>query len=209
MPMKRGIIFAGGDFSLPADFKEITDNADFTVCADSGYDNAVRAAVVPDVIIGDMDSVGRSLPGNTEIIKLKCEKDDTDTEASIDYLIEKGCSEIVLLCALGGRLDHELANIMLTVYAAKRGAKLIVKSENTEILLIENHAEITGQKGDLLTLLPLLGDAEGVTLSGLKYPLEGATLHAGKTVGVSNEFVGGKAEVRLEKGLILTIKTKR
>ncbi len=207
--MKRGVIFAGGEFSAPADLNEILARSSIIICADSGFDSAVKAGVIPHVIIGDMDSVKSQLPENTNIIKLRCEKDDTDTEAAIDYLVNAGCDEVVLLCALGGRVDHELANIMLTVYAAKRGAKLIIKTEDTEIVLVEKSAEISGEKGDILTLIPVGGDAEGVTLSGLKYPLEGAALEMGKTVGVSNEFLNEKAEVTIQKGLVVAVKIGR
>ena len=78
-----------------------------------------------------------------------------------------------------------------------------------DIILVEKSAEISGEKGDILTLIPLLSDAEGVTLSGLKYPLAGATLEVGKTVGVSNEFLRGKASITIQKGSILAIKTRR
>ena len=207
--MKRGIIFAGGEFSLPAEFESILKSSILTVCADSGYDNAVKAGVIPDVIIGDMDSVKRSLPEGIKQIKLKCEKDDTDTQACIDYLADAGCDEMVLVGALGGRIDHALANIMLVIYAAKKGARLIIKSENTEIVPVDSFAEISGEKGDWLSIIPVMGDAEGVTLSGLKYPLDNATLEAGKTVGISNEFVCEKATIRVKKGLVTAIKTKR
>ena len=207
--MKRGIIFAGGELSLPANFEDIFNESTCIVCADSGFDSAARLGVMPDVIIGDMDSVERNLPDGVKQIKLNCEKDDTDTEACINYLIKQGCKEIVLLCALGGRKDHELANIMLTVYAAKQGVKLTLKSGDTEVFAITDFAQISGEIGDWLSLIPVLDDAEGVTLSGLKYPLENACLKAGKTVGISNEFICKKATVSVEKGIIIAIKTKR
>ena len=87
--MKKGIIFAGGDFSADTDIV-ITENT-VVICADSGYDNALLCGIVPDVIIGDMDSVQNKLPSDVKQIKLKCEKDDTDTEACIDYLVDSGC----------------------------------------------------------------------------------------------------------------------
>ena len=207
--MKKGIVFAGGEFSLPADIKDILNKSDCTVCADSGFDRAVNLGVRPHAVIGDMDSVERKLPGETELIRLNCEKDDTDTEACINYLIEKGCKEITLLCALGGRKDHELANIMLTVYAAKKGVKLTIRSGDTEIFAVDGQSIICGKTGDLLSLVPVFGDAEGVSLSGLKYPLENACLEAGKTVGISNEFVCDTATVSVEKGMLIAIKTKR
>ena len=207
--MKKGIIFAGGDFSVPQNLNDVLKEQPVIVCADSGYDNAVRLGIVPDVIIGDMDSVKLDLPQTVNRIKLNCEKDDTDTQVCIDYLIEQGCDEIILLCALGGRQDHLLANIMLTVYTAKRGVKLIIKSSVADIFAITGRVEISGEKGDWLSLIPVLSDAEGVTLSGLKYPLKDAILEAGKTMGISNEFVSEKATVTVKKGLIIAVKTKR
>lgn len=205
--MKKGIIFAGGDFSAETDI-ELTENT-VVICADSGYDNALLCGIVPDVIIGDMDSVENSLPEGVKQIKLKCEKDDTDTQACIDYLAAEGCGEIVLLGALGGRVDHEMANIMLCIYALEKGIKLIIKNEETEIFAVKDKAVIKGNTGDWLSLIPLLGNAEGVSLSGLKYTLENAKMEAGKTVGISNEFADREATVTVEKGLLLAIKTKR
>ncbi len=207
--MKKGIIFAGGEFSAPADLNNIIIESCIIVCADGGYDSAAGLGVVPDVIIGDMDSVKTDLPTSVKQIKLNCEKDDTDTQACIDYLIEEGCGEIVLLGALGGRADHELANIMLTAYSHKKGVKLILKNKDSEIFAVTDYAEICGEKGDNISLIPILGDAEGVNISGLKYTLENAILEAGKTVGISNEFIGEKAIVTVKKGLLIAIKTKR
>ncbi len=207
--MKKGIIFAGGEFSLPANFDDILKETSCVVCADSGFDNAARLGIMPDVIIGDMDSVEKNLPDKVEQIKLNCEKDDTDTEACINYLIDKGCKEITLFCALGGRKDHELANVMLTVYAAQNGVKLIIKSSDTEIFAVDGLAKVSGETGDWLSLIPAMGDAEGVTLSGLKYPLKNACLKAGKTVGISNEFISDEATVSVEKGILIAIMTKR
>ena len=207
--MKKGVIFAGGDFSADMNLKDIISEDSIVVCADSGYDNALKMNVPVDVIIGDMDSVKNCLPESIKQVKLKCEKDDTDTEAAIDYLDSLGCKEIILLGALGGRTDHLLANIMLIVYAAEKGIKLTIKTEDTEIFSVSGKVEIPGEKGDILSLIPVLGDAEGITLSGLKYSLCGATLKVGKTVGISNEFVDNKAGITVEKGLVIAIKVKR
>lgn len=207
--MKRGIIFAGGDFSAEMDLKDILLTNSIVVCADSGYDSALKAGVRPDVIIGDMDSVESSLPDGIKQIKLKCEKDDTDTEAAIDYLASLGCGEIILLGALGGRVDHMLANIMLISYAERKGVKLIIKTEDTEIFSVVDSVEISGEKGDILSLIPVLGGAEGVTLKGLKYTLEDAKLEVGKTVGISNEFIENKAKITVKEGLLIAIKVKR
>lgn len=207
--MRRGIIFAGGDFSAQMDLKDVISEDSIVVCADSGYDSALKAGTKIDAIIGDMDSVKNFLPDEIKQIKLKCEKDDTDTQAAIDYLESLECKEIILLGALGGRADHMLANIMLIVYAAKKGIKLTIKTENTEVFSVSDRAEIEGEKGDYLSLIPVLKDAEGVTLKGLKYPLKNAVLETGKTVGISNEFIENKAVITLKKGFIIAIKVKR
>lgn len=207
--MKRGVVFAGGEFSLPANIDDILKEQSIIVCADSGYDSAAKIGVVPDVIIGDMDSVEKNLPNGAKQIKLNINKDDTDTEACINYLIEEGYSDITLICALGGRKDHELANIMLMVYAAKRGVNLTIKSSNTEMFAVTDFLTVSGKIGDWLSLIPVFGDAEGVTLSGLKYPLENGCLSVGKTVGISNEFIKNQITIKVKKGLVIAIKTKR
>ena len=207
--MRKGVIFAGGDFSAEMDLKDIISDDVLVVCADSGYDSALKAGVSVDVIIGDMDSAKSDLPDNVKQIRLKCEKDDTDTEACIDFLKSEGCREIVLLGALGGRTDHMLANIMLIVYAEKKGVKLTIKSDDTEIFSVTDKAVVKGEKGDILSLIPVLSDVEGVTLKGLKYPLTDAVLETGKTVGISNEFTQCEAEITVKSGLLIAIKVKR
>ncbi len=207
--MKKGVIFAGGVMPEKLNIQEIIGKDDFVICADSGYDNALSAGVVPEIVIGDMDSVNSRIDESVKKITLKCEKDETDTQVCIDYLAEKGFTSAVVIAALGGRYDHELANIMLLIYAEEKGVNLTLVDDNTEIFLVKGRRMVNGKKGDILSLVPVEQEAVGVTLSGLKYPLLEKNLKIGHTIGISNEFLADQAEINIKKGTLVAIKTKR
>ena len=112
-------IISGGEFS-PFDGIE---NADFIIACDKGYEHAKSQNITPSLIIGDFDSFSGALPSEIKRITLPCEKDETDTMAAINYATSQGFNKILLLCALGGRLDHLLGNLQSAAYAAKNGAE--------------------------------------------------------------------------------------
>ncbi len=197
--MKKAMIFAGGEFGGAPQTKNC-----FTVCADGGYKNAVKAKIVPDVVIGDMDSIG-DIPENIETVRASTRKDETDTQLCIDYLAEKGYDDITVVCALGGRCDHEFANLMLTVYGANRGVKVTLQGDNVSVSAIKGKAVFKGSRGDTFSMFPVGGDAEGVTTQGLSYSLSGDTLKFDTPMGISNVFTADEACVSARKGIIIAI----
>ena len=119
--------------------------------------------------------------------------------------MEAGAREIFLLGATGSRLDHSLANLYLLYKAARLGIKLSLVDRINQVWLVEGKIRLRGTRGQYLSLLPLSPQVTGVTTRGLKYPLDGATLVWGSSWGISNEFLGGEAEVTLDEGLLLVI----
>ncbi len=197
--MKKAIIFSGGDPCKVPDTKGC-----FVVCADSGYDSAVSCGIVPDMIIGDMDSA-EVLPENIPMIKANTDKDETDTQLCIDYLIENGYDDITVVCALGGRIDHEFANIMLTAYGIKRGAFVRILADKTAIFAIDGEAEIRGKAGDVFSMFPIGGDCEKIFTQGLKYPLSGGTLFCDVPMGISNVMTEDTARISVGKGILVVV----
>ncbi len=197
--MKKAIIFAGGDFGGADDVKGY-----MTVCADGGYENACRAGVKPYALIGDMDSV-KELPKDITLIRANPKKDETDTRLCVDYLAEMGYKNIDVVCGLGGRVDHELANITLAAYAAKKGIALRVLGENTEIFVIEKEGKIKGKIGDTVSLFPLGGDVEDIYTKGLEYALAGGRLTWHEPLGISNVMTQPEAEIKTGKGMLAVI----
>ena len=201
--MMRALIVLGGDAPCAALLESCMRDADLVIAADSGLAAFDKAGLEPHLLVGDMDSVPpdvlKKYEGRLPEHRLNCIKDDTDGVDALDLAVARGADSITLLGALGGRLDHALANVMLLVRAQRKGVKAEILSETVRIARVDGYASLSGAKGDTVSLLPL-GRAEGVTLKGFFYPLEHAVLESDYPLGVSNVVVDDQAEVYLESG---------
>ncbi len=211
----RVVIFAGGKYQQGKASQKALMDADMLIAADSGAATALRLGHVPAYIVGDFDSLDKQLveqlrARGSRIISAAVEKDETDTELAVQLAIEQGATEITLLGALGGeRFDHTIANVLLLAGYDNVPIKIIDGPSTCWLLRGPGSTTIKGQIGDLLSLFPLAGDANGIHTRGLYYPLRGETLRFGKPRGVSNVLTGEQAEVSLESGLLLVIHTQR
>lgn len=180
--------------------------ADFVIACDAGYIHAQRADIVPDVIIGDFDSYLGDLPGGVEIIRTKPEKDDTDTMMAFKLAIRRGYRRIMLVGALGGRIDHMLANISLIAFAATKGADLQIVDGHHQIFAVrDGKRRVPRSSWRNLSVFAFDTECTGVTLRGVKYPLEGAVLTNTFALGVSNEFTEDIAEISVESGILIVV----
>lgn len=180
--------------------------ADFVIACDAGYIHAQRADIVPDVIIGDFDSYLGDLPGGVEIIRTKPEKDDTDTMMALKLAIRRGYRRIMLVGALGGRVDHMLANISLIAFAATKGADLQIVDGHHQIFAVRNgRRRVPRSTWRNLSVFAFDTECKGVILRGVKYPLENAVLTNTFALGVSNEFTKDIAEISVESGILIVV----
>ncbi len=180
--------------------------ADFVIACDAGYIHAQRADIVPDVIIGDFDSYLGDLPGGVEIIRTKPEKDDTDTMMALKLAIRRGYRRIMLVGALGGRVDHMLANISLIAFAATKGADLQIVDGHHQIFAVrDGKRRVPRSSWRNLSVFAFDTECTGVTLKGVKYLLEGAVLTNTFALGVSNEFTEDIAEISVESGILIVV----
>jgi thiamine pyrophosphokinase len=115
-------------------------------------------------------------------------------------------ARILVVGSDGGRLDHLLGSLLLLADGRYAGAKVDALLGATSITVVRGTRSLTGTPGDLVSLLPLHGDAEGVTTEGLDYPLRNETLGAGTTRGVSNVFTGSRASVAVERGCVIVVR---
>lgn len=202
---KKCIVISGGEYS-PI---EGVGSEDFVIACDKGCEYAARAGLVPDRIVGDFDSYAGPLPGGVPIERHQPEKDDTDTMLAIRYAVEQGFEELELLCALGGRLDHALANIQAISYAAVRGLHPWIKDGRTEMTVLTGGClSLPRREGWALSVFSLSDECQGLCLRGTKYPLENARLTNRFPLGVSNEWAADTVEIRLERGLLLVVLAK-
>jgi len=185
----------------------------FLICADGGANHLKKLGVIPDILIGDFDSISVETiefyqNKNIEIINFPPEKDYTDSELAVETAISKGFKDIIILGGIGSRMDHTIANVFLLKMIHEAGCKGALIDENNIIQLLSKSISINKQNGYKLTLIPLTPTVEGITTNGLYYPLDNFTLKQGSTRGVSNEFLEDKASVSIKNGLLLVIISK-
>lgn len=206
----RIVIFANGIIDNPAEAARWVRPGDCVVAADGGTRHALAAGLTPDHVIGDLDSLSpeqraRLEAAGTTLHAHPPAKDETDLELALMWAAAQPDVEaIVILGALGGRPDQMLANLLLLALPALAGRETVIADDAWTIRCLRGGETATfhGQPGDTLSLLPLGGDATGVTTGGLAYPLRDETLHFGLTRGVSNVFDGETATVSLRTSLL-------
>jgi thiamine pyrophosphokinase len=180
--------------------------ADFTICADSGYNHAVKLGLEPDVVVGDFDSAG-NIPSEVKKIRFPAEKNHTDSEIALAHAREAGAKTLLFIGAAGSRADHTLNNIFLLKRCLAHGEDAQIIDEHNKIRLTQTSLEIKGEKGTIVSLIPLC-DCTGVYTEGLKYPLVNDLLKFGEGRGVSNVMTAETAKVTIEGGLMLVIEAR-
>lgn len=190
------------------------NNYDYIVCADGGANHSYNMGIIPDYIIGDLDSIYSEI---IEFYKLKdvkfekfpSKKDETDTEICVYLASKLNAKEIDFIGALGGRLDHMIANINLLYYVRNKGIYTKIISEYEDIhIAINEEITINGNIGDTISVIPLNGDAKGVTLENLEYPLNNYDMKFYLPLGISNVMLDEKCSVKVEQGSLIIIKNK-
>jgi thiamine pyrophosphokinase len=208
----RVIVIAGGEASGREGWQTWVRGGDLVIGADGGAARALGWGLIPDLVVGDMDSL--PAPARAELeargsrfVEHPRAKDETDLELALNAAVDAGADEIVVLGALGGRLDHLLANVLLLALPRLKGVavRIVDGQQQARLLRGGEAADLEGQPGDLVSLLPLGGDARGVTTTGLAWALAGDTLRFGFSRGVSNEMSGRVARVELQAGYLLVV----
>ena len=205
MKQNRCVVISGGDFSpVPGISPD-----DFVIACDRGYVYCERLGLRPDLIISDFDSYSGPVDSEIPLNRFVSEKDDTDTMLAVRYAVEHGFHELLLCCALGGRLDHLIANLQSLVFAQKHGLPAVLLSEDTEIRTLAGGAlRIPRREDRSLSVFALDGPCRGVCITGAKYPLANAELLPSFPLGVSNTWAGEEAVISVEEGILLIVLSK-
>ena len=205
MKQNRCVVISGGDFSPVSGISP----DDFVIACDRGYVYCERLGLRPDLIISDFDSYTGPVDSEIPLNRFVSEKDDTDTMLAVRYAVEHGFHELLLCCALGGRLDHLIANLQSLVYAQKHGLPAVLLSEDTEIRTLTGGAlRIPRREDRSLSVFALDGPCRGVCITGAKYPLANAELLPSFPLGVSNTWAGEEAVISVEEGILLIVLSK-
>ena len=212
----RAIIVANGQVQQDERYNHLVRPDDLIIAVDGGAMVAQQLGLVPQVVVGDMDSLSRQLVSQLEasgcqLVDHPARKDETDTELAVRYALQQGAREILLLGATGDRLDHTLANVFLLDMAWQAGVRAKIVSGDTEVWLLRGggELEVDGEPGDIVTLLPVGQDAVGVRTMGLEWALHGDTLRFGPARGVSNVMTAAQAQVALREGVLLVFRVRR
>jgi thiamine pyrophosphokinase len=206
--VKKIIIIADGTVNNADFHKTVLYQADLVICADGGAHHAKALDVIPDYVIGDMDSIAPDFldelrnNGHTQVV-IDPNQDTTDLEAAITLAISFKPREIILLGAIGDCIDHTLANALCLMKIAPMIKTRLIDDKN-EVTLVQNFVEITGKKDDIVSVIPLT-DVKGLTYEGLKWKVCDQNVSLG-WFGIRNRMLGEKASVRLRSGKVIVVK---
>ena len=199
--MANCIIFCAGGFT---ELASPIAKEDYIIAADGGLRHLEKIGLTPSAILGDFDSLGYT-PENAAVFPV--EKDDTDGMLAVRKALDLGFSQIILYGALDGpRLDHTIANLQTLQFLTDRGATGYLVGNDYIATVVKNGSlSFPAEAGGILSVFCMGENAEGVTLAGLKYPLDGGTLTSGFPLGVSNHFIGQPATVEVRSGSLLVL----
>ena len=183
--MKRCVIVAGGERAPIGPLSE----GDFLLACDSGLVYALDEGLRPDLILGDFDSYTGALPPGIPVLRYPVIKDDTDTMLAVRWATGEGFEEVRLCCALGGSLDHLLANVQTLHFAAEAGLEAAADDARTELRVLRPGSyRIPKREGWKLSILALTDRVEGLCIRGAKYNVEDTALTNAFPLGVGNDF---------------------
>ena len=205
----RAYIYVGGVID-PANLIERPEKEDLIVAADAGWNNAIRAGVKPSVLLGDFDSLGEpKVPRDVEIIQVPAEKDLTDTQLAVEYVLQKGIRDIVIVGGLSGRMDHSLSNLAILEHLEALRVHCLITDGYNRARFIRNNSTLIPRGGyTYLSLIAADPVVKGVEIDGVKYPLKKATLKRTYQYAVSNELIGNCAFVAVRKGGLYIIESR-
>lgn len=202
------VVVANGPVEERPIYQDVVRGANAIICADGGANAATTQGWCPDVLVGDMDSVAPDVladlgSSGCVLRRYSPRKDETDLELALTEAAGRGATDIVVLGATGGRVDHTIANIMLLSMPILVGRRVRIFDRDTEVMLIRDEGYVHGCPGDTVSLIPVGGDARGVTTQGLEWKLDGDTLSFGYARGVSNVLTAHVARIAIREGLLL------
>lgn len=209
-PIRLAVVIADAPAADLAGYAALITDADLRIAADGGARYFLEAGVLPHIAIGDFDSLPPALTDElaqrgVALRRHPTHKDETDLELALLYAVEQQPARIVVLAALGGRPDQHLANLQLLTHSALAGLDVRMFHHKWEVFATHDHAVITGQSGQTVSLLPMTERVEGIRTEALYYPLADETLALGPARGVSNVMTASQARVTIRSGVLLVM----
>jgi len=218
--MPRIIIFANGELPDLDAARTLLQAGDYLIAADGGANHLLKMGILPEIVIGDLDSVDEDTlfqltSAEVNIEQYSEDKDETDIELALGYAVEMRPSAILIVGGLGGRLDQTLANLSILTDPMLPKIDIRLDDGLEEVFFCRASAEkggqveVQGRSGDTVSLIPWHGPVEGVSTEGLQWPLYGETLFPDKSRGISNLMLSESASVKIENGLLLVVHRRK
>lgn len=208
----RAVIFANGVLKDHQITRKNLRAEDWLIAADGGTENCLALDLRPTTVIGDLDSLSDDRrkelkKQGTQFLVHPRDKDQTDLELALSLAVQEGAEEILLIGLLGGRLDQTLANLLLLARPEYQTARLVVSDgvDSAYLLHPDQPLILSGEPGEIVSLIPLTLVVEGISTSGLRWALNDARLSFGSTLGVSNEMTHSSCAVTSRKGVLLVV----
>lgn len=206
-----GLITAGGDLTGKEVFLEEFNKSEISIAADSGIRFFYEYEKIPSVVLGDFDSISEKgkdyiRKHKIEMFTYPTEKDSTDLEIGIHYLVDRGCKDIRILGALGDRIDHSLGNLLLMVRFFEEGIRIVLKNDLMKIQIIDGRIEIR-KNYKFVSVLPISSDKVTISMKGFYYPLDHRKMSRGSTLGISNYLIEEIGEIEVSNGKVFLIET--
>ena len=204
------IVVAGGRVRPRVRRDRLPTAPRWVIAADSGVGHALALDLRVDLVVGDLDSatpedLAIAEASGATVERHPVHKDQTDLELALDRAVQLGADLVIVVASTEGRLDHTLANLLVLAASAYRHQRLVALVDEATVRPIWDACEWSATPGDLVTLLPVGGPAQGVRTAGLQYPLRGETLPSGSSRGVSNVAEARLVRVALDSGVLLAI----
>lgn len=206
----RIIIVANAPVNADPRLSQIAASADYIIAADGGAQPLAAAGIVPHLLIGDLDSLSNDhvdwlIAQGVEVQRYAREKDETDLELALLAAVGRNASHIDLFCVLGGRWDHTVATIAMLSLPMLIGRTVRIFADGQTLAIVRDHILLDGPVTRTVSLIPLTPTVDGITTTGLAYPLECATLYFERSRGVSNVVTQMPASVLVQSGVLLVV----
>ena len=204
------VVFANGELDVHEKAIDLAKQADLIIAVDGGANHCRTLGITPHILLGDLDSIDPDLlcsyeQNNVTIHRYPVDKDKTDLELALDLAIAKQATRITILAALGGRWDMSFANLLLLAAPEYVGVEILLVEQETTIGICHGREEkhLAFPAGTTISLLPLNGDVDGVTLTGFKYSLTDQILKYSSSRGISNIMTESSAKIVIKSGVLL------
>ncbi|MFR1828588.1 thiamine diphosphokinase [Clostridium butyricum] len=206
----KAIIVTGGNKPSKKLLNSYIKSGDLIIGADKGSEYLYDYEIMPNIILGDFDSISEEKlkkieEKQVEIIKFPPEKDYTDTEIAIMEAIKRGADTIYLFGGLGTRADHSLGNIGLLLTTKNKGARLLIVDDHNKMYLADKNMSLNGSQGEIISFHALSDVVKGFEIRGAKYNLNSYDMHLLDPRAVCNEFIDTPINIKYESGELLII----